>query len=268
MPSAIPASRQSGSTSCADGALDALPDTRNVLFLAGMKFGSSGDLPATWAMNTFLPGLVARRFASSRIVALSTGNVYPLVPSTSGGSKETDQVGPVGEYAISCLGRERLMTYKSIGRGTPLALIRLNYANALRYGVVVDIAQKVLDREEIDVTTGFVNVIWQGDSNAAILGAFAIAASPPVVLNVAGREIAPIRELAGHLAGRLGISGVRFTGTEAPTALLSDASRARALFGEPSVPLERLLDWSAAWLRRGGALLGKPTGFQARDGKF
>ena len=160
------------------------------------------------------------------------------------------------------------MTYESMGRGTPLALIRLNYANALRYGVVVDIAQKVLDGEEIDVTTGFVNVIWQGDSNAAILGAFAIAASPPVVLNVAGPEIAPVRELAGLLAGRLGVSGVRFTGTEAPTALLSDASRARALFGEPSVPLERLLDWSAAWLRQGGALLGKPTGFQARDGKF
>jgi nucleoside-diphosphate-sugar epimerase len=252
----------------ADGALDALPEAANVLFLAGMKFGSSGNLPATWAMNTFLPGLAARRFERSRIVALSTGNVYPLVRPESGGSKETDSPEPVGEYAISCLGRERLFAYESERRGTPVALIRLNYANALRYGVVIDVARRILAGGPIDVTMGYVNVIWQGDSNAATLSAFGLATSPPIVLNVAGPQVARVRDLATRLAQLLDVTPPEFVGAEAQTALLSDTSKARALLGPPDVPLERLLQWSAAWLRSGGTLLDKPTGFERRDGRF
>ena len=252
----------------ADGALATLPDAANVLFLAGMKFGASGNLPATWATNTFLPGLVARRFPASRIVALSTGNVYPLVRVTSGGAREGDPVAPVGEYAISCLGRERLFSYESEQRGTPVALIRLNYANALRYGVVTDIARKVLARQPIDLAMGHVNVIWQGDSNAQTLAAFALATSPPLVLNVTGPEIASVREIARRLAVLLGAPAPVLTGEEAPTALLSNAGAARKRFGPPSVPLDQLLAWSAAWLRSGGSLLDKPTGFEKRDGRF
>ncbi len=251
-----------------DGALDALPDAANVLFLAGMKFGSTGNEPATWAMNTFLPGLVARRFAASRIVALSTGNVYPLEAIDSGGSREGDPVAPVGEYAISCLGRERLFTYESERRGTPVALIRLNYANALRYGVVTDLARKVLERRPIDLAMGHVNVIWQGDSNAQTLASFTRAASPPLILNVTGPETATVRDLATRLAPLLGAPPPVFTGTESPTALLSNASRAVGIFGPPSVPLAELLAWTAAWLTSGGSLLDKPTGFQKRDGRF
>jgi len=252
----------------ADGALAALPDADNVLFLAGMKFGSTGNLPATWAMNTFLPGLVARRFAASRIVALSTGNVYPLVPVASGGAEEGDPVAPVGEYAISCLGRERLFSYESEQRGTAVALIRLNYANALRYGVVTDIARKVMRSEPVDLAMGHVNVIWQGDSNAQALAAFPLASSPPLVLNVTGPEVASVRDVATRLAALLDAPPPVFVGTEAPTALLSNAARAAGLFGPPSVPLDRLLEWTASWLRSGGSLLDKPTGFEKRDGRF
>jgi nucleoside-diphosphate-sugar epimerase len=201
-------------------------------------------------------------------VALSTGNVYPLIAPGSGGSKEIDPVGPIGEYAISCLGRERLFTYESERRGTPVALMRLNYANALRYGVVMDVARRVLAGAPIDVTMGHVNVIWQGDSNAATLSAFGLAASPPLVLNVAGPEIARVRDLATRLAEMLDVAAPEFVGVEAETALLSDASKARALVGPPDVSLDQLLHWSAAWLRRGGSLLDKPTGFEQRDGRF
>jgi hypothetical protein len=252
----------------ADGVLAALPGAANVLFLAGMKFGSTGNLPATWAMNTFLPGLVARRYEGSRIVALSTGNVYPLVPVTSGGALEGDPVAPIGEYAISCLGRERLLTYESMQRGTRVALIRLNYANALRYGVVTDIGRRVLAGQPIDLAMGHVNVIWQGDSNAQILAAFAHASSPPLVLNVTGPEVAGVRAIATRLAALLGRPAPAFAGLEADTALLRDASRAWALFGPPAVSLERLLEWTAAWLQSGGSLLDKPTGFEKRDGRF
>ena len=252
----------------ADGALDALPEAANVLVLAGMKVGSTGNEPATWAMNAFLPGLVARRFSASRFVALSTGNVYPLVPVDSGGAREGDPVAPVGEYAVTCLGRERLFAYESERRGTPTALIRLNYANALRYGVVTDIARSVIARRPIDLTMGHVNVIWQGDSNAQTLAAFALAASPPLILNVAGPETAAVRDLAARLAPLLDAPPPVFTGSESPTALLNNASRAVGLFGPPSVTLAELLAWTAAWLTSGGSLLDKPTGFEKRDGQF
>ena len=245
-----------------------LPDAPNVLYLAGMKFGSSGAQPMTWAMNTHLPGLVARRFARSRIVALSTGNVYPFSSLAGHGSLETDPPDPVGEYAITCLGRERILSYYSERDGTPTTLIRLNYANALRYGVLVDIAQRVAAGEPIDVTMGAVNVIWQGDANAAILQSLDLCDSPPAILNVAGPEVVRVRWVAEQLAELLGVDPPTFVGTEADTALLSDSSLMVQRFGPPSVGIERLLAWTADWLRSGGALLGKPTGFQVRDGRF
>jgi nucleoside-diphosphate-sugar epimerase len=251
-----------------DGALEALPDVGNVLFLAGMKFGSAGAQPMTWAMNTHLPGLVARRFAGSRIVALSTGNVYPFTSVSGRGSAEDDAPDPVGEYAITCLGRERMFSYYSERDATPTALIRLNYANALRYGVLVDIAQRVAAGEPVDVTMGAVNVIWQGDANAAILQSFDLCSSPPAILNVAGPEVLRVRWVAEQLARLLAVGPPTFVGSEADTALLSDSSRMVQRFGPPVVDTERLLAWTADWLQSGGALLGKPTGFQVRDGKF
>jgi nucleoside-diphosphate-sugar epimerase len=251
-----------------DGALESLPDAANVLYLAGMKFGSSGAQPLTWAMNAYLPGLVARRFAGSRIVALSTGNVYAFSPVSGRGAREGDPLEPVGEYAITCLGRERILSYHSERDGTPVALIRLNYANALRYGVLVDIAQRVLAGEPVDVTMGAVNVIWQGDANAAILRSLSLCSSPPAILNAAGPEVLPVRWLAERFAEHFGLAAPQIVGTEAETALLSDATQMVERFGPPSVPIEQLIDWTASWLRSGGALLGKPTGFQVRDGRF
>lgn len=251
-----------------DGVLESLPDAKNVLYLAGMKFGSSGNLPATWAMNTFLPGLVARRYAGSRIVALSTGNVYPLVPVASAGSVESDRPEPVGEYAESCLGRERIFAYYSERLATPVCLIRLNYANALRYGVLVDVGLKVAAQEPVDVTMGYANVIWQGDANAAFIRAFDLCSVPPDVLNVSGPEKVTVRGAAARFAQHLGAPPLRLVGVEAKTALLSDCSRQVSLFGPPSVPLEQLVEWTASWIQRGGRLLNKPTGFQVRDGRF
>jgi nucleoside-diphosphate-sugar epimerase len=249
-------------------ALTALPDAPNVLYLAGMKFGSTGDQPSTWAMNAFLPGLVARRYPSSRIVALSTANVYPFMAPASGGAREDHAVGPVGEYAQSCLGRERVFEWHSRRNGTPVTLIRLAYANALTYGVLVDIAQRVLAREPVDLAMGYANVIWQGDANAAILGAFSMASSPASFLNLSGPEVMSVRETTGRFAELLGVASPSFRGQEAETALLIDSSVAHARFGAQQVALPQLTEWTAAWLRGKGRLLGKPTHFEARDGKF
>lgn len=252
----------------ADGALETLPEAANIVYLVGMKFGSTSDPGLTWAMNTFLPGLVARRFKHSRIVALSTGNVYPLVDVRGGGASESDPLQPVGEYAQSCLGRERMFTYSAYQYGTPVALVRLNYANALRYGVLVDIAQRVVQGAPVDVTTGHVNVIWQADANAAILQSLRLCATPPAVLNVSGPETASVRWLAVRLAELLGAPPPTFIGEESETALLSNCAQQFALFGYPSLPLGRLLEWTADWIKNGRPLLNKPTGFQARDGVF
>lgn len=249
-------------------ALRDLPDAPNVVFLAGMKFGSSGDLSGTWALNTLLPGLVARRFTKSRIVALSTGNVYGLSSIKKGGATETDPPAPEGEYAQSCLGRERMFGYGAAEHGTPVALIRLNYANDLRYGVIVDVAKKVIDGGPVDVSMGWVNVIWQGDANRAILRSLAHAAAPPFLVNVSGPETVSVRWLAGRLAELLDRPLPPIVGEEAQTAILSNCSKQHGLFGYPSVTLDTLIRWTAEWLQRGGRTLGKPTKFQARDGKF
>ncbi|MDQ2766997.1 MAG: NAD(P)-dependent oxidoreductase [Gemmatimonadota bacterium] len=245
----------------------ALPDAPNVIFMAGQKFGTRDAPSSTWAMNVVLPAITAERYADSRIVAFSTGNVYPLTPARDGGSLESDALAPVGEYAMSCLGRERVFEDASARRGTRIAIVRLNYAVDLRYGVVVDIAARVLRGEAIDLAMGYANVIWQGDANDWALRCLAHASAPPFVVNVTGRETLAVRALAtrlGELLGRVAI----FTGTEAPDALLSNASRAHSIFGEPTVGTDALLARVAEWMRAGKPLLDKPTHFEERTGAF
>jgi nucleoside-diphosphate-sugar epimerase len=250
-----------------DAALAGLPEARNVVFLVGSKFGSTGREAETWYTNAYLPGRVADRFRQSRIVALSTGNVYPFTPAGSDGPTEETPPGPVGEYAMSCLGRERVMSRFARHNGTPLAIIRLNYAVEMRYGVLVDIAHAVLNGKAVDVTMAAVNVVWQGYANEVILRALRHAAPEPFVLNVAGPEVLPVRQLAERFAERFG-RAAEISGSEAPTALLSNAARCMALFGPPPVTVDELIGWTADWLRNGLPLLGKPTGFQKRDGRF
>lgn len=249
------------------GALERLPDVPNVLYMAAMKFGATGQAPRTWAMNTLLPCLAMRRYRSSRIVAFSTGNVYGLVPATSGGSKETDELRPDGEYAMSCFGRERLIEFHSVEYGTPVSVIRLNYAVEMRYGVLVDIAQRVQAGQPVDLSMGYLNAIWQGDANALTLRGFEVAASPPTILNVTGPETLRVRDIAEQFGERFGRPAV-FEGTEAPDALLNDARQTLSRFGPPRVSPERLIGWIADWLQRGGPTLGKPTKFEVRDGAF
>lgn len=247
--------------------LAALPDCRNVIYLVGMKFGATGKQPLTWAMNTYLPGRVAERFASSRIVAFSTGNVYPPMPVDSGGPTEEDSVGPVGEYAQSCLGRERIFQHFSLRNGTPVCLLRLNYAVEARYGVLLDIATKVYDEQPVPVNMGYVNVIWQGDANSVCFRSLELCDSPADILNTTGPEILSVRELAKTFADRFDRS-VTFTGSEQETALLNDASRSHELFGEPRVSVDEVIELVARWVENEGATLSKPTKFEVRDGQF
>jgi nucleoside-diphosphate-sugar epimerase len=249
------------------GVLEALPDCPNVLYLCGRKFGSTGAEWATWATNVHLPGLVARRYMDSRIVTFSSGNIYPFMPIDSGGATESTPTDPVGEYAMSCLGRERLFEHFSQERGTRVLQFRLNYAVELRYGVPVDVATAVWHGEPVDVSTGYANMVWQGYANAVALQALHLAASPPRILNVTGPELVAIRDMAlrfGELMGR----EPRIVGEEAPTALLSDAGECHRLFGPPDVPMDTLIEWIAHWVMNDGESLGKPTHYESRDGKF
>lgn len=251
----------------APGAIASLPDAPNVIYLVGQKFGSTGNESLTWAMNVYLPGLVADRFRCSRMVALSTGNVYPFSPVDSGGPTEDTPVGPIGEYAQSCLGRERMFQYFSDVHHTTGVLVRLNYAIDLRYGVLLDIATKVYAGVPIDLSMGHVNVIWQGDANAAVLASLAHATSPPMILNLTGPQTLRVRELAAEFGRRLGREPV-LTGRESPNALLSNAGKYVQLMGPPTVELATMLDWIAHWVRIGGSTLNKPTHYDTRDGKF
>jgi nucleoside-diphosphate-sugar epimerase len=251
----------------APGQLDRLPDAANVVFMTGMKFGSSGQEARTWAMNCLLPALVAQRFARSRLVVFSTGNVYGLSPVVHGGSREDGPLRPVGEYAMSCVGRERLVEHVSRTQGTPVSVLRLNYATELRYGVLVDVAQRVMAGLSIDLTMGNVNALWQGDANAMALCAFAQAASPPFVVNLAGPETLSVRQAAEEL-GRLLGRDVTLVGTEGADALLSNGQRGHQLYGYPRVPVRQLMAWIADWLKRDGPTLGKPTHFESREGAF
>jgi len=250
----------------APGAVAALPDAPNVVFMVGQKFGTSGDEARTWAVNAWLPGVVAERFPRSRIVAFSTGNVYPLHPADGSGPSESDPVGPIGSYAWSALARERVFEFFSRRQGTPVALLRLNYAVEPRYGVVRDIADRVLQGQPVDLTMGYVNLIWQADANAIALRALAHAASPPMVLNVTGPKVS-VRRLAEELGGRLGVAP-RFAGRESPTALLSNPARMVELLGAPETSREAMLDRVVSWIQAGGRSLGKPTRFEEREGRF
>ena len=248
-------------------ALLALPDVDNIVFMAGMKFGATGNEPLTWAMNSFLPGLVCQRFTTSRIAAFSTGNVYPLTPLHQGGSIETDAPGPVGEYAQSCLGRERIFQYFAESYDTPVSILRLNYAVELRYGVLCDIARKVWEGTPISMAMAAVNVVWQGDANAWALQSLANASSPASIFNLAGPEQLSVRRIATQLGMLLGQEPL-FEGEEAPHALLSNGQKAHRAFGYPTVGVEQILEWTAQWIKNDGPTLGKPTKFEVRDGKF
>ncbi len=244
-----------------------LPEAPNIMFLAGQKFGTTEGPELTWAMNTLVPAHVAERFASSRIVAFSTGCVYSFARVESGGSREEDPVQPLGDYPNSCLGRERIFSYYSRKNGTPVVLYRLNYSIDFRYGVLVDVAQKVLSGQPVDVSMGHVNVIWQGDACARAIQSLDLAASPAVPINVTGPETVSIRSLALEFARRFGVE-VQITGTEADRGWLNNASKSFEHWGYPTVSLGRMVEWVAAWLGAGGATLGKPTHFEVRDGNF
>jgi len=246
--------------------LDSLPDAPLIVYAAGMKFGSTGNEPLTWATNTHLPSLICRRYPNSRIVAFSTGNVYGVVPSTRQ-SLEADVLNPVGEYAMSCLGRERIFQYFAQAHATPVAILRLNYATELRYGVIVDLARKIWTGEAVDVTMGYANVIWQTDANAIALSLLEHTASPASIFNIAGAEVFRVRDVCGRL-GELLDRPANIVGSEAPDALLSQGQKASQLVGAPRVDLEQIMKWTAEWIRRDGATLGKPTHFEVRNGKF
>lgn len=250
-----------------EDSLARLPDSPNVIYMAARKFGSTGDEGYTWAMNTYLPGRVASRFPASRIVAFSSGNVYPFLPVASGGATEETPPAPIGEYAISALGRERMFTHFSQANGTPVVLLRLNYAVELRYGVLFDIGSKVFAREPVDLAMGNANVIWQGDANSVCLRSLPHASSPPLVLNLTGPETLSVRWVAQVFGRHFGVEP-SFTGTESPRALLNNAARCFELFGYPTVSVRELIEATARWIGSGGRALGKPTHFEVTDGKF
>lgn len=249
------------------GQLARLPDAENVIFMAGRKFGSAGAAHLTWAANAYLPARVAERYPQARIVAFSSGNVYPFVPVATGGATEETAPEPVGEYAQSVLARERMFEFFSARHGTRVCLLRLNYAVELRYGVLRDIGIRVFEGRPVNVSMGHVNAIWQGDANSVCLRSFALCESPLAVLNVTGPETLSVRDIArrfGQLFGREPV----FEGREADTALLNNAARCHRLFGAPAVSADTAIEWTAEWIRTGGAAWEKPTHFATRDGRF
>jgi nucleoside-diphosphate-sugar epimerase len=250
-----------------EAAIQALPKAKNIVFMAGRKFGAEGDLSLTWAMNAHVPALVAQAFPNSRVVAFSTGCVYPFVPVNGKGADESLAPDPPGEYAQSCVGRERMFEYFSRRFSTPGRLFRLNYAIDMRYGVLHDIASKILGGKPIDVRLGHVNFIWQGDAAAQALRCLAHCDTPTSPINVSGHEILRVRDLAAKLGARLGREPI-LVGTEEPTAWLTDTSQATKLFGLPIVDTDQLIAWTADWVARAMPSLGKPTKYEVRDGRY
>jgi nucleoside-diphosphate-sugar epimerase len=245
----------------------ALPKTPHVIYMAGMKFGATGNESLTWAVNAFMPGQICHHFRESRFVAFSTANVYGLTPVCRGGALESDPLAPVGEYAASCAGRERIFEHFSLAFGMPMVLVRLSYATELRYGVLVDMARRVYDHQPVDLTMGNLNAIWQGDANAVTLLALERTSSPPLVLNVSGPELLSVRQVC-ETFGRLMNRPVRFHCREAEDAIVVNCQHATRLFGYPRVSADQMIDWIADWVLRGGENMGKPTHFEVRDGKY
>ncbi|NQT01687.1 MAG: epimerase [Planctomycetes bacterium] len=244
-----------------------LPDVQNVFYLVGMKFGSTGNQPLTWAMNSFLPGLIAKHYKNSNIVVFSTGNVYPLVEINSGGASEDTAPEPVGEYAQSCLGRERIFEYFSQLNNTSMTIARLNYANEPRYGIIVDLARRILNYESIDLTMGAVNLIWQRDANDYIIRSVSLAKSPPAILNVTGPDTLLVRKLSEQIGKELKIKP-RFVSQKAQTALLSNASLCISKFGHPQTELSEMVSLIVKWVASGKTVLNRPTKYDIRNGKF
>lgn len=250
-----------------DKALQALPETQNILYMAGNKFGTTGNEHFTWMMNAYLPGRVAERFRNSRMVVFSTGNVYPFTPVSQGGATERTSPNANGEYGQSCLGRERIFEHFSHKNGTAMFIYRLNYAIDLRYGLLLELARSVREGLPIDITMGHANVIWQGDANEIALRALLRCSSPPNVMNITGPETLSLRWAANEFGRKLGIEPI-FIGEEASTALLSNAAKAAATFGYPKVSLAEMIDWIGDWVGQGGETWNKPTHFQEREGKY
>ncbi|UVI30719.1 NAD-dependent epimerase/dehydratase family protein [Paenibacillus spongiae] len=250
-----------------DDELRQLPDVSNVIYMAGNKFGTTGREYFTWAMNAYMPGRVAEKYKHSRIVVFSSGNIYPFTPVGNGGVNEAVAPEPLGEYAQSCLGRERVFEYFSHQNGTPMAMYRLNYAIDMRYGVLLELAKSVHEGRAIDLTMGHANIIWQGDANEMALRCLTKCSNPPEVVNVTGPETMSIRWAAEELAKRMGKEAA-FTGKESENALLNNASKSHQLFGYPRVSLLQMIDWVAEWVQAGGQTWNKPTHFQERKGKF
>jgi hypothetical protein len=244
-----------------------LPDVETIIYLVGLKFGTARTPANTWATNTLTPACVCERYPRGRIVALSTGNVYPLGAVARGGAAESDALAPLGEYANAAVGRERIFEFCSSRDGTAVALLRLCYAVELRYGVLADIARKVYAGEPVDITTGSFNCIWQGDANEMILRALPLAESPPTAWNLCRPEVFSVRAVAGRLGELLG-RAPQFIGHETETALLANPAQLCARLGSPPTALETMLGWIAHWVKSGGRDLGKPTHFEARDGIY
>lgn len=244
-----------------------LPDAPNLIYLVGLKFGTAQNPATTWAMNTIVPTRVAERYYEARIVALSTGNVYPFSHVSGGGSLESDALTPIGEYANSAIARERLFEFHARAHGTSVALVRLFYAVELRYGVLVDIARKVHDQQPIELSNGHFNCIWQGDANDMVIRALALAGAPPTLWNLCRPETFSVRTVAARFGELLGRTPL-LTGKEASTALLGNSGLLCSRLGTPAVALETMLRWIAEWVKRGGRDLGKPTHFETRDGRY
>ncbi len=247
--------------------LRTLPDAANVIYLVGLKFGTSNNPALTWAANTLIPANVAERYPQARIAVLSTGNVYPMASVSGTGWTEAAALTPLGEYANSAVARERIFEYESAQHGTPIMLVRLSYALDLRYGVLVDIAQKIWSGQPVDLTSGFLNCIWQGDANSHVIRSLALASSPPTALNLTGSDVVSVRKAAVRFGELMG-HPVTFTGQEANTALLSDTTLLRSRLGSPTMPLDTVLRWTADWIMHDGYVLNKPTHFEVRDGAF
>jgi nucleoside-diphosphate-sugar epimerase len=248
-------------------ALSRLPDAANVVFMAGMKFGTTGQEPQTWVINSFLPGLVADRYRQSRIAVFSTGNVYGLSPISRGGSREEDALNPSGEYAMSCVGRERTFEYFSRKHNTSMTILRLNYATELRYGVLLDIALQVHAGRAVRLAMGYLNAIWQADASAMSIESLGCATSPPNVINIAGPELLSVRWVAEEFGKRFD-KPVTFDSEESSDALLSNAQKSYQLFGRPRVSAQQIMDWIAEWVSKSGTTLAKPTLFEERAGRF